>query len=460
MNRTAHWIVGVLLIAALAPVARARVGLDAFSAKTYSSPAGGKLLYRQLDPPGAAEGKKKFPLILFLHGAGGRGGDNQRQLADAGFLKLLAKGDVTGKHPGYVIAPQVPSGKRWVEVHWGLDQHTMPKAPGDQMRMALELVDQFVKDNPVDPGRIYVTGLSMGGFGTWDAVQRRPELFAAAAPVCGGGDSALAARFKNVPIWAFHGDRDRVIKAKRSRDMIAAIKAAGGNPKYTELKGVGHNAWTAAYSRADFWDWMFAQKRGATSTQTLRVACLGDSITFGAGIRDRGKQSYPAQLGQVLGSGWSVRNFGHSARTMLRKGDHPIWREAAYRDALAFKPHAVIILLGTNDTKPHNWKHKGDFAADTTEMVQAFRALDSKPTVYLCRPVPAFPGRWGITDKVIRGEVIPLIDQVARQEKVPVIDLYAALSGHKKFFPDTVHPNAEGAAVMARTIADRLNADF
>jgi lysophospholipase L1-like esterase len=195
----------------------------------------------------------------------------------------------------------------------------------------------------------------------------------------------------------------------------------------------------------------------AAPDEKIRVACVGDSITFGAGIKDRRRNAYPVQLGRLLGANdWEVRNFGVSARTMLKKGDHPIWKEKAYAAAKEFKPHVVIIKLGTNDSKPHNWKHKDEFAADTAAMVEDFRSLESKPVIFLCRPVPAFPARWGITDKVITEEVIPLIDKVAKEKETELIDLYKALKGQDKLFPDKIHPNAKGAAVMAKTIAAAL----
>jgi dienelactone hydrolase/lysophospholipase L1-like esterase len=469
MNRLVSRFGSVLIFVLLSSVATAQVKLDDFAAKTFKSPKGGQLLYRQLDVKDA-KADQKYPLVLFLHGAGGRGDDNQRQLKDAGVLGLFSKSGFPRKFPAFVLAPQVPAKKRWVEVHWGLDEHTMPTKPGDQMRMALELVDQFIKDNPVDTSRIYVTGLSMGGFGTWDAIQRRPGFFAAAAPVCGGGDTATASTLTKVPLWVFHGGKDKVVKTKRSQDMVAAIKAAGGSPKYTEYPGVGHGCWGAAYGKPAIWEWMFAQKRtdvvAAAPTSkamvvigTVRVACVGDSITYGARIKDRENKSYPAQLGKLLGSGWDVRNYGVSARTMLKKGDNPIWKEKAFKNAIAFNPHVVIIKLGTNDTKPQNWKHKGEFAADTAAMVKGFQALEARPIVYLCRPVPAFPANWGITDAVIKGEVIPLIDQAAAATGAKIIDLYKLLEGKKQYFPDKIHPNAAGAGIMAAEIAGHLKKD-
>jgi lysophospholipase L1-like esterase len=194
----------------------------------------------------------------------------------------------------------------------------------------------------------------------------------------------------------------------------------------------------------------------AAHTGTVRVACVGDSITYGAGIKDREHKSYPAQLGRMLGETWDVRNFGVSGATLLKKGDKPYWKQKAFKDALAFRPHVVIIKLGTNDTKPQNWKHQAEFAADYEAMVDQFRTLDPAPRIFLCRPVPAFPGRWGIRDEIVREGVIPLVDRVAKAKQTGVIDLYKALDGKKEFFPDTVHPNAEGAGVMAKTIAGVL----
>ena len=129
------------------------------------------------------------------------------------------------------------------------------------MRLSLELITSLQKELSIDEDRIYVTGLSMGGFGVWDAIQRHPKRFAAAAPVCGGGDPAYAKDIAHVPIWAFHGDADGAVKPMRSRDMIAALKEAGGEPKYTEYPGVGHNSWAATYANRDLYSWLFAQKR-------------------------------------------------------------------------------------------------------------------------------------------------------------------------------------------------------
>ncbi len=187
-------------------------------------------------------------------------------------------------------------------------------------------------------------------------------------------------------------------------------------------------------------------------TAPIRVACVGDSITFGAGVAERKKNSYPVQWGRVLGAKWDVKNFGVNGATLLKKGDKPYWTLGAYKSALAFNPNVVVIKLGTNDTKPRNWKHKAEYVADYVALIKSFQALEAKPKIWLCYPVPAYPERWGISDKVIREEVKPMLDQVHAQTKCPIIDLYSALSDKADLFPDKIHPNAAGATLMMKEI--------
>jgi predicted peptidase len=233
---------------------------ERFEKREFSDAAGEKLLYRLLKPKDY-DPRGKYPLVVFLHGAGERGSDNTAQLVHG--MADFASDKIMESYPAFVIAPQCPEGKQWVEVPWTLDEHRMPKEPSEPLRQTLELVAAMQKEFSIDPDRLYITGLSMGGFGVWDAIQRRPALFAAAAPVCSGGDATLAKQIKDVPVWAFHGDEDGVVKVRRSRDMVAAIRAAGGSPKYTEYKGAGHDSWTATYKDPELYKWLFAQKRPA-----------------------------------------------------------------------------------------------------------------------------------------------------------------------------------------------------
>jgi predicted peptidase len=202
---------------------------------------------------------RSYPLVVFLHGAGERGNDNQAQLVHG--LNEFAADEIMTRHPAFVVAPQCPSGQRWVEVDWTLDKHDQPQQPSPPLAATLALIGSLQREFSIDERRIYITGLSMGGFGVWDALARKPELFAAAAPVCGGADLATAPQLKAIPVWAFHGERDSVVKPHRSRDLIAALKAAGGTPKYTEYSGVGHDCWTVTYRDPAFYEWLFAQRR-------------------------------------------------------------------------------------------------------------------------------------------------------------------------------------------------------
>ena len=193
-------------------------------------------------------------------------------------------------------------------------------------------------------------------------------------------------------------------------------------------------------------------------TPPIKVACIGDSITFGARIKDRKKNNYPTQLQGLLGDAFAVRNLGVSGTTMLKKGNKPYWKRPQFQTAQKMQPNIVIIKLGTNDTKPDNWKHKGDYQADYIEMINLFQKLDSKPNIYLCYPAPVVGEQGGINDKTVREEVIPMIDAIAKKTKLPIIDLYTPLKDKPELIPDKVHPNAEGATIIAETVAQAITA--
>ena len=149
-----------------------------------------------------------------------------------------------------------------MDTPWAQKFHTMSVEPSASMKLALALVDDVRANLPVDPARIYATGISMGGYGTWDAVQRRPGLFAAALPICGGGDTACATRIRDVPIWCFHGDADGAVPVCRSRNMVAALWAVDGKIRYREYPGVGHNCWGRTYGDDTVLAWLFSQRKG------------------------------------------------------------------------------------------------------------------------------------------------------------------------------------------------------
>jgi len=248
MVKTAALATLVLLLGARAQ--------DSGEAREFKSAAGKKLLYRLFKPSGYDD-KQKYPLVLFLHGAGERGDDNQAQTKNGVrfFLQNQAK------YPCFIIAPQCPGKFQWVDTPWGALKHTMPAQPTEPMQSTIELLPALQKEfAAIDLKRLYVTGLSMGGFGTWDLVSRFPKKFAAAVPICGGADEAQAPQIAKVPVWVFHGGADDVVKTVRSRNIVAALKAAGGSPKYTEYPGVGHGSWDQAYGESELFPWLFSQK--------------------------------------------------------------------------------------------------------------------------------------------------------------------------------------------------------
>lgn len=233
-------------------------GVDSLtSARRFTGANGEVLLYRLYRPADAAA-DRKLPLVLFLHGAGERGTNNVSQLKH-GVEALIRHGQQTGD-PAILLIPQCPTDKKWVDAPWNAPSHTMPAEPSPPLRLALELVRATLAALPVDPSRVYVTGISMGGYGTWDAIQREPRLFAAALPICGGGDTAQAPAIKRVPIWTFHGDKDGAVPVSRSRDMVSALKTCGGNIQYREYPGAGHDVWTRTYSDSEVLTWFFAQR--------------------------------------------------------------------------------------------------------------------------------------------------------------------------------------------------------
>lgn len=181
--------------------------------------------------------------------------------------------------------------------------------------------------------------------------------------------------------------------------------------------------------------------------RSIRVACVGDSITEGAKLEIG--MTYPEQLQKMLGSPWIVKNFGKSGRTLLKKGDFPYWNESNYQDALQFAPDAVIIKLGTNDTKPQNWEHIADFKNDYRALISSFRSLPGKPRVYICTPCPVLgDGAGNITNVGVEKEMV-WIKELAEEMKIGLIDMNAAFAGKPELLPDKVHPNEAGATLLA-----------
>ncbi|MBD3288585.1 xylanase, partial [candidate division KSB1 bacterium] len=182
--------------------------------------------------------------------------------------------------------------------------------------------------------------------------------------------------------------------------------------------------------------------------EKLRIACIGDSITYGAYIWNRGKYSYPARLNQSLGDNWDVENFGVNGATLLKKGDKTYWDQREFHAAIEFKPHVVLIMLGTNDTKAHNWLHKREFVLDYKDLISCFAELTPAPIIYICYPIPIYSS----DETGLESEMLPMIDKIASESDVRLIDLYSVLNGKEDHYRDGVHPNKKGTALIAGKI--------
>ncbi len=220
------------------------------------------LPYRILKPDTYAK-DQKYPLIIALHGAWGRGVDNKSRAIDA--FGKLSTAQVRKDHPAFIITPQCPPKNQWANTPWGKGCYSIEKVKiSKPIESVLLIIEALQKEFSIDPDRIYVTGQSMGGYGTWDIIMRKPELFAAAVPVCGAGDLSQAKNLVKLPIWCFHGAKDTVVPFAASRQMDKAMKAAGNkNWIYTEYPKVGHGASKPAWLEKDLIPWLFKQNRMA-----------------------------------------------------------------------------------------------------------------------------------------------------------------------------------------------------
>jgi predicted peptidase len=216
------------------------------------------LSYRLLYPLNYSK-HKRYPLVLFLHGAGQRGTDNEAQLT--GVPKALTDTAGREKYPCFILVPQCPKNDVWVKFPHFPESLQTTVLPTPSARVALALLDLLIRQLPIDRKRVYITGYSMGGEGAFDFLTRRPHLFAAAIPICPVADTARARFIYQIPVWAFHGDQDDVNDVKYSRLMIAALKKYNGTPIYTEYPGIKHNSSGKAYNEPGLFDWLFSQKR-------------------------------------------------------------------------------------------------------------------------------------------------------------------------------------------------------
>jgi lysophospholipase L1-like esterase len=334
----------------------------------------------------------------------------------------------------------------------------------------------------VDTDRLYVTGISMGGYGTWDLITRFPDRFAAAVPICGGGDPAKAAAIAKVPVWAIHGEADPLVKVEQTRRMIAAIKAAGGQPLYSEYPTVGHDSWTPGYQEPELLPWMFAQRRGQPAVAFEKVAPAfaqpPSSIFPGEGPvqpgiwfrslwknrrsewgkakdADRGAVVF---LGDSITQGWGTLAQDFPGLKVANRGiSGDTTRGIRFRlkeDVIDLQPRAVNLLIGTNDI---GLGATPELVAENVKAIIAeLRAADPKLPIIACRVMPSDASKQRPADKIQR--LNALVDEAVANDplitRVDTFGIFASEQGNakKEEFPDLLHPNAAGYAKWAEAL--------
>jgi len=238
--------------------------IDKFLKLAYTDTATGQTMPYRLFVPANYDASKSYPLVLFLHGSGERGDDNEAQLTANQGATIWAKPEEQAKHPCFVLAPQAHRGEGF---DLREDEGGSELEISDDLTMALKIMEQVSAKYTIDRRRLYATGVSQGGFGVWNANEAYPKLFAAMVPVCSGGNLQFASRLVDKPIWAFHAEGDPIVSVNFSRDMINAIRNDGGKPMYSEfpremfIKPMAHYSWVLAYQTSEMRDWLFKQKQ-------------------------------------------------------------------------------------------------------------------------------------------------------------------------------------------------------
>jgi len=431
--------------------------------------------YRLLKPEVLAA-EQSYPLVLFLHGAGERGTDNERQLAY--FPERMEAPTLRSRYPAFVLAPQCPEDQRWVEVDWSSPVSTpFPAEPSPAMRGAIAALGEVVRDHPVDPSRIYLTGLSMGGFGAWDLATRHPEWFAAAAPICGGGDESTAVRLVGLPLWAWHGAEDSVVPVARSRGMVGRLERLGQDVHYTELEARGHDVWQQAYRDGGFFEWMFRQRRdldrlvnararrlASLLAEEERVAFLGDSITeagAGAGgyvdlLRLALVERRPGIT--VIPAGVS----GHRVPDLIAR---------YHEDVIAKQASLVFVYIGINDVW-HSEFEAGtpidDYERLLDELVGKLRASGARVVLATPSVIGEEPRGANRLDEML-DDYAERSRRVAARHALVVCDLRRAFVDHLALFnvegrasgmltSDGVHLSEQGNLFVAFEAAEALRA--
>ncbi len=446
---------------------------EIYAARTFTSPDGRTLGYRLLMPKNY-DAAQKYPLVLFLHGAGERGTDNIAQLKNGAPL-VFAHPDIREKFPCFLVAPQCSLEQKWSAVDDWKGPVKFSEESTEPTKLALGALDALMKEFSIDPDRVYLAGLSMGGYGTWDLLTRDPQRWAAAVPVCGGGDPMRIAAAKGVAIWAMHGTKDNVVPVIRTQELIGALKAAGGEPLFSEYPYASHDAWSTAFAEPLLLPWLFAQKRGAvvawkkvarTFSQPPSNLCPGEG-PMQSGIwfrplwetrREQWAKDASADQGAVVFFGDSITQGWKSLAT-----DFPNFKVAnrgisgdttrglrtrIQGDVLDLHPKAVAMLIGTNDLD--QGAAPEIVAANLKAIVDALHLANPAMPIVISKVMPRGPNP-GMFPEKIRALNALYEETLKNDAKVTFCDTWSLFDDgqalcKKEEFPDMLHPNAAGYA--------------
>lgn len=383
----------------------------------------------------------RWPLVVFLHGMGARG-DKIEAVKKEGLAKLVDEGKT---FPFILVSPQCAPGEHWSAA--ALDA----------------FVDRLTRKYRVDPDRVYLTGLSMGGYGVWAAAQRNPFRYAAVVPICGGGDPRQAARLRDLPVWAFHGARDTTVPLWESERMIDAIKAAGGEPRFTVFPEAGHDCWTETYANPELYTWLLAQKRSPERAIAARWRPRVDRYLE----RD---QFEPPPIGGVVFAGsssidmWTTLSVDFPGLPIVNRGIGGSWLshlpEYAPQLILPLRPTTVVVYAGENDLQ-HNMTV--DQVVDAFERVRAqLYAADPAVRLIFLALKPS-PRRRALLSRMQEANV-RIAAACEGDPRCTFVDVFTPMldaSGEPRaelFLEDQLHMNVEGYRLWTSLVAPVLAA--
>lgn len=441
---------------------------EVMTEKTFTASDGTVLPYRMYVPANYSN-DKEYSFLVFLHGAGNRGNDNLSQIKEnCGLIKRIIGGEtvtdggsvINTSEEFIIIAPQCAKDMQWVDTPW--DKSPDPSYSLDAVKQSIysraveELIADTAKNYNINSDRMYITGLSMGGFGVWDFLMRRNDLWAAAIPMGGASDLLCADIIKDTPVWTFHQYLDTVVLSQGTQNITKELVKKGAKVKFTPYFDLQHNAWTKGYAEPDMLQWLYDHKKDG-----IKVACVGDSITEGAGIVNAAVDSYPTELAKLLGINYEVVNFGKSACTALTNTPYPYIETSEYKASLAYNPDILCIMFGTNDIKDENWPEgKDKFIDEYKAIIDSYKKYNPSLKVFIGIPPEILKlNVYGERNpEILENEGIPKIKELASLVDAVLVDTHTALKGKDELFPDFLHPNEEGAEILAKTFANAIKA--